>query len=674
MRPWSGGDLSVVWPERSQDTTQRSSVLLSGVLFALVIVTFYPVVHNDLINLDDPSYVALNSHVQQGLTWGSIRWAFTTVDAANWHPLTWLSHILDYQLFGEKVWGHHLTSLLLHSVNTLGLFLVLRRLTGSIWRSFFVAAFFGVHPLRVESVAWVAERKDVLSALFFLLTLFAYTQYARARPLPGSTQSGAKPAALPGNRSRLWYLATIISFALGLMSKPMVVTLPFVLLLLDFWPLQRLEFKGPLPDLKRNLELLWEKIPLFLLAILSCVATVIAQRAGGIVVSTGGIALALRAENAVVSYCRYLGKIFWPVHLAIFYPLPEHIPGGAVFGAAVFLLALSLAAIWLGRRAAYLPVGWWWFIGTLVPVIGLVQVGWQAMADRYTYVPSVGVFLFVIWGGTALTMRFSGGRPGSAVLLATLAGALLIGCVFLTRQQVAHWKDSETVLRHALAVTDDNAFVRDTLGLALRIQGRLEESNAEFRRAIQLNPQYAGAYRDLGNNLTRQHRLNEGIPLLETAIRLAPQLARTHKQLGVAYQEQGRLTEALTQFQEELRIAPNDPEAHNFLGAVLLAVGRSDEAAAEFHTALKLKPDYAEPHSNLGIALCRGGHLAEGIVEFEEAVKLKPDYAEGHNNLAVALARAGRKPEAIAHFKEALRLRPDYPGAEQQLRALGGGR
>ena len=660
----------------------RLTLFLCAVLLALSAATFYPVVHNGFINLDDPSYVTLNAQVQKGLTWDSLKWAFTTFHTGNWHPLAWMSHMLDYQIFGERVWGHHLTSLVLHCLATSALFLVLRGLTGTLWRSFFVAAFFGVHPLRIESVAWVAERKDVLSTLFFLLTLGAYARFVRLRQFPLSNEQSRGTAGRGTHQLCLWYVIALVLFALGLMSKPMLVTLPFVLLLLDFWPLQRPEFQA---CTRRNFtpltRLLVEKIPFFLLAAISCVVTMLAQRAGGIVVSSGGIALLERAENALVSYCRYLGKLFWPARLAVFYPLPSHWPPGTVLAAAVLLLAISAFALWMWKRAPFLAMGWAWFVGTLVPVIGLIQVGHQAIADSYTYIPSIGVFLAVVWSICAIAEHWSVASPASGQLSLSMRSAshflfpaaalvLLFGAVFLTRRQLAYWKDSESLFRRTLAVTGNNPIAHDTLGLALRIQGRLDESSAEMREAIRINPSYAGAYRDLGYNLTMQSNLDEGIRLLQTALRLVPSLPRTHKQLGLAFQQQGHLNEALLQFQAELEISPEDAEAHNSLGATFLSLGRLGQAVSEFYLALRWNPSFPEPHNNLGIALCRQAHWPEGISQFEDALHLNPEYAEAHNNLGVALAQTGRRDEAVRHFKEALRIRPNYPGAELQLRAL----
>jgi Tfp pilus assembly protein PilF len=672
--------------EAPRNSAPRAVFLLCAALFSLVALAFYPVLRNGFINLDDPSYVALNSHVQQGLSWESIKWAFTGLDSANWHPLTWLSHILDYQLFGERVWGHHLSSLVLHGVNTVALFLGLRALTGSLWRSFFVAAFFGVHPLRVESVAWVAERKDVLSTLFFILSLWEYAKYAKAevrRPMC-KVQSPKAEVESPNSAIRtpdgLWfYLGSLVLFGLGLMSKPMVVTLPLILLLVDFWPLRRFDFKNSIGGPRLRLHILVEKIPFFLLSIISCFVTVMAQRAGGIVVSSGGLALAGRAENALVSYCRYIGKLFWPANLAIFYPMPEHWPLPTVVGATVLLLAISGFAAWMWRRAPFLAVGWCWFVISLLPVIGLVQVGWQAMADRYSYIPSIGLLLMVVWGIRALADRLGTAplesQPGRRWRVPlTVAGTVaILAFFFQTRQQLAYWKDGETLFRRTLAVTSNNAFTHNILGLALRLQGRLEESDLEMREAIRIKPDYAGAYRDLGYNQIMQNNLDEGIRSLETAVRLVPGLPKAHKQLGVAFQEQGKLDQALVQFKQEIKINPKDPESHNFAGAILLGLGRMDEAIPEFKTALRKNPGYAEAHSNFGIALCRQGNLAEGIAQFEASIQADPHYAEGHNNLAVALVRAGRRNEAISHFREVLKIRPNYPGAEQQLRALTNG-
>ena len=445
-------------------------------LFLLVLCTFWPSLGNGFVNYDDDLYVAANGHVQSGLSWAGARWAFCTPVAANWHPATILSHMLDCQLFGLKPWGHHLTSVWLHAVNTVLVFLVFRRMTGALWRSLLVAALFGLHPLRVESVAWVAERKDVLSTFFFMLTLWAYVRYAQE-------------SKVQSPKSKVAYVLALVFFACGLMSKPMLVTLPFVLLLLDYWPLGRNAECG-----MRNAEpgaggkvqgrtwpwmkLVREKAPFFLLAAIASAVTLITQHRAKALATVENIRLIDRLANALVSYCRYLAKFLWPAKLAVFYPEPVKWPTATVLLAGLLLLGISIMAVALRHRHRYLPVGWLWSLGTLVPVIGLVQVGAQAMADRYTYVPLIGVALLLVWGMHELTSRWQ----FRAVLLSAAAAAGMILCVALTRRQIGHWRDTETLFRHALAVTDDNWVAHHNLGDALEKRGRLDEAIHMLRK------------------------------------------------------------------------------------------------------------------------------------------------------------------------------------------------
>ncbi|HWW03274.1 MAG TPA: tetratricopeptide repeat protein [Candidatus Acidoferrum sp.] len=735
--------------------------LLGSLLVLLVLGTFLPVTRNEFINFDDTVYVTENSHVQQGLTWANVRWALTTSAAANWHPLTWLSHMLDWEVFGPKPWGHHLTSVMFHAANTLLLFLLLRGMTGSVWRSFFVAALFGLHPLRVESVAWVAERKDVLSGFFFMLTLWAYARYARQSTavspnskfqIPKSaTQPPAVEAASPErvhdiaqggdapgapepgienqkskikNPPALSYCLVLLFFTLGLLSKPMLVTAPFVLLLLDYWPLWRWEgiAKSGVPVAGWP-RLIAEKIPLVLLAAVVSVVTFLAQRHGGTVWSVEWLPVSDRLENALVAYVRYAIKIFWPARLAVFYPHPGSWPASSVLLAALLLLAIT-SLVWLGRRRApYLPVGWFWFLGTLVPVIGVVQVGWQSLADRYTYIPCISVFIIVVWGAEALAMTIAGAgspaaptagpgnnpvqpaKPGWTRLVPGLLGAaFLLLCTALTRQEIGYWKDSETLFRRALAVTKYNFVAHYDLGIALISQGRLDEAMTELQEAHRLRPKAANACNAMGEILARQGRLEEamdqfheaidlqpdsalarnnlGIQLsrkgaldqaiaeFQEAIKTRPDYAKAYGNLGMALQAQGHLDQAIEQLRQAVRLAPRDPDARNNLGMVLGRSGRVDEAIQQLEEAVRLDPAKPQAHHNLGLALSRRDRPAEALRQFELALDLKPDSPETHANLAAVLVQLGRKQEAIQHLTKALQLRPDYPQAQQQLRAL----
>ena len=484
----------------------RHLPLYTGLLLALLtLAAFLPVLANDFVRFDDPLYVTANRHVREGLTGAGLLWAFTANVASNWHPLTLLSHMVDCELFGLNPLGHHLTSLLLHTVSVVLLFEALRRMTGSVGKSAAVAALFAIHPTHVESVAWIAERKDVLSGLFWMLTMIAWERYVR-------------------QPSRRRYAVVALCLALGLLSKPMLVTLPFVLLLLDIWPLKR---KG---------DLLKEKLPLFALSAASVVVTVVAQ--SGPIASLGELPLRLRLANAVLSYVAYLGKTLVPRNLAVFYPMPTDFPAWKVMGAALLLASLTALAVLAVRRAPYVTVGWLWYLGTLVPVIGLVQVGGQSMADRYTYLPSIGLFLIVAWGLPELL-----GKRTAAVLALAVVIALAVG----TRLQLRHWTDSEALFRHAVAVTDRNFLAH--LNLAQILAGRGEHGPAmeHFRTALAIRPGMWQTRASLGNHLRRWGRPAEALPHLETAVRLRPRNPRLHLYLAEALEDLGRTAEARRQ-------------------------------------------------------------------------------------------------------------------------------
>ncbi len=605
---------------------------LCFLLSVLVSLAFFPALHNDFIGYDDTVYVTDNVQVQKGLSLESINWAFRSIEASNWHPLTWLSHMADYQAYGPKPWGHHLTSELFHLANTLLIFLVFRRTTAATWCSFMVAALFGLHPLRVESVAWVAERKDVLSPFFDLLSLGAYVRYARHKLSPVSANPrGSQLLSLD-------YALAIVLFALALMSKSMLVTLPFVLLLLDYWPLQRFQPSTANPQLSTprqpstfDFRLIWrlvrEKIPFFVLAAAASVVTFLVQSHTGAMVT--GLPVLVRLENALVSYCRYLGKLCWPVDLSVFYPHPGGWPLQTVLLSGVILVGVSSLAFARRRQCPYLLLGWLWFLGALVPVIGLVQVGVQSLADRYTYFPMIGILVLLVWGAWDLT-RCSRYQP---LILSAAGTATIACCLALTRAQILHWKDGETLFRHATAVTASNCIAHNNLAVALEQKGLWDEAITHYREAIRLKPGYAEA----------------------------------RNGLGLVLEKTGRSDEAISQLQEALRLQPALAEAHNGLGAALAKQGHLDEAVRYLQEALRLRPGLAEAHFNLGVVLGTQGRLDEAIQQYQETLKLKPDDAEAHNFLGGALANKGRFDEAIRHFQNALRLRPGYAEARENL-------
>ena len=602
------------------------------------------------LNFDDRRYVSENPHVQGGLAPGNLVWAFTTGHCSNWHPLTWLSHMLDCQLLGLRPGAHHLTSVALHLANTLLLYLGLKLMTDAVWRSAAVAGLFAIHPLHVESVAWIAERKDVLSGLFWMLTLLAYFHYVK-------------------DPTSMRYLLVLLSFALGLMAKPMLVTLPFVLLLLDFWPLDRMKLSAaktketrsgkrvqPRPDERRRTPLLLarEKVPMLAFSAASSVVTFAVQRKGGAVAAADGLPFGVRIANAIVSYVAYIGKTIWPARLAAFYPYPTSLPAWKVGSAAALLAGATFIALRSSGKRPYLAVGWLWYLGTLVPVIGLVQVGTQSMADRYTYIPIIGLFIIAAWGAGDLIGRWSSGR----IALVPSAATVIVACSAAAWFQVANWKDSVTLWRHALDVTTENFTAQNNLGAALSSQWEIDEAAAHIAEALRIKPDYAEAHCGLGALLARQGKTREAMAHYNEALRIKPDLAEGHYNLALALHQQGRDAEAVGHYIEALRLDPDDAAAYFNLGNALDAQGATAEAIEQYTGALRLKPDYAEAHSNLGAALWRQGRTAEAITHYSAALRIKPDLAEAHYNLGTLLHQQGRIPEAVEHYTEALRFQP----------------
>ncbi len=633
--------------------------LIAALLALVTIGVYWPITHFDFINLDDPDYFSANRHVLSGLKWDNVLWAFRPELEANWHPLTWLSFMLDVTLLGPGPRGPHLINLLLHTANSVLVFLLLRRMTGAFWRSVVVAGLFALHPLRVESVAWVTERKDVLSTFFFLLTLAAYVGYVRVQSLKSEVGRQRSEVRVKGSASRiqhppsrvmrhayLFYLLALCFFALGLMSKPMLVTLPLVLLLLDYWPLQRLTFPAARA---RVWQLIGEKAPFFLLSAVSCVVTFQAQSHAGAVADWVSSPLGARLQNAIVSYARYLGKNLWPVDLVIVYPLPVRWPWGAVAGATVLVVGLGLGVLWYGRQRQYLLTGGFWWFGTLLPVIGLAQAGNQAMADRYTYLPAIGLLVGLVWGAAELAR--SGRLPSMVTSIG--AAAVLVGCCLWTAGQLRYWRDNETLFRHAVACTSGNFVAHEVLGVTLAAQGKWDEAIQQYELVLQTRPRNAEAHNNLGLALAAQRKWNEAIQHYEQALKSKPNLPFAHNNLGVAFAEQGKWQEASQHYEQALQSSPNLAEAHYNLGLALGAQGKWNEAIQHYEQALKSNPDLAsicnpniaDAHNNLGTAFCQQGRAAEAVRQFQEALRLKPDHAEARRNLdAVLAAKAQASP------------------------------
>jgi tetratricopeptide (TPR) repeat protein len=603
------------------------------VLFCGTLLLFSRAVGHSFLDCDDPDYVTKNVHVQAGLTWAGVRWVFTSGAAANWFPLTWLSHMLDWQLFGNDPRGHHATNVLWHALSAVMAFLALRRLTGAFWTSAVSAALFAWHPLRVESVAWVAERKDVLSVFFGLLALWAYARYA-------------EESKVRGPKSKVFYGLTLVTFALGLMCKPMLVTLPCLLLLLDWWPLKRFTIQ----------RLVLEKIPFFLLTVASCIVTYRVQKAGNAVTESFG--LGTRLANAVVSVACYLGKFFWPFNLAVGYPLPNHWPVTTVAGAALLVLAITGLALWQWRQRPWLLTGWFWFLGMLVPVIGIVQVGLQAMADRYTYLPMLGLQLALLW-----TLREVALHSTLRRFVPVAVALMLAGCAVRTWHQLGVWQNSNTLYKHALAVTKDNYLVHSYLATTLLNEGRFDEAGFHFRRAIEIKPDYAAARHRLGVALEKMGRTDEALATYLELLKIRPNYAAAHYNVGIILLNRNQPAEATVHFQAALRKNPGHDSAHVALGIAEAKLVRPLEAIAEYEQALILNPFNAEAFYNYANVLFALDRDQEALDYYEKALQLNPDFEEAHCNYANLLRKLGRPEEACAHYRRAIQLQPQNSGA-----------
>ena len=575
----------------------HSDLWIYLLLAVAVLAVYGQVLHFDFVTYDDPDYVTANPHVQAGLTWAGVAWAFRSSFAGNWFPLTWLSHMLDCTFFGLDSGWHHFTNVWIHALSTLLWFAMLKRLTGASWRSALVAFLFALHPLHVESVAWVAERKDVLSGLFWVLTLWSYTAYT-VRPGP------------------VRYGLTLFLFCLGLMAKPMLVTLPVVLLLLDRWPL------------RRGTKIV-EKVPFLAASIAVSVVTVLVHKEVGATASFSLIPAVVRFENSLVSYAAYFLQALWPADLAVFYAYPL---GSLVVPAAIAGIALAAVTVLVIRdyvRRPYLAIGWLWYLITLLPVIGLVQVGAQARADRYTYIPMIGLAIALVWGVSEALERWPR-------IQMALAAAICLACLTLTWLQVQYWRDSISLYQHAIDATSGNYVARFNLASVLEKRGDLAGATAQLRETVRIRPRFALAHAELGQLLARQGHPEKALPELQSAMSLRPDLAGVHIKLG----------------------------------SVLGALGRNDEAAVVFSEGIRLQPENADAHYNFGITLAQQGKLQDAAREFRATVNLRPGDVEARFNLGIALARLGQTDAAIAELSEAVRIKPDFTEARHALQDL----
>ena len=574
---------------------------ISLVLALSTILIYFQVVNFDFILYDDPAYVYENQHVKDGFNVESFAWAFTAGIQSNWHPLTWLSHMFDCELFGLNPGWHHLTNLILHIANTLLLFAVLKRMTNSLWQSAFVAAAFALHPMHVESVAWISERKDVLSTLFWMLTMHAYLRYVKT---PGKTN----------------YSLVMLVFVLGLMAKPMLVTLPLVLLLLDYWPLKRFELVKA--DRPKFFSLVLEKIPLISLAAVSSVITFLVQKAGGAVSDMNNISLYMRISNAIVSYGTYIWKMFFPARLALFYP--HQGPGlgfWRVIIMAILLITITVWAVRIAKTKAYVIIGWLWYLGTLVPVIGIVQVGGQSMADRYTYIPYIGLFIVIGWALSDITAKWKQQK----IILAFLAITVFISMSICSLLQIRYWKNSTALFSHSIDVTDDNYVAYCCLADVPRQAGKFDESIALNLKALEIRPGYGYA----------------------------------HIGLGRAYNELGRLDKAIEHFNEALKSFPDHPNIHADIGVAYGKQDQLEKAVKHLTRAVEIDPDSAGPHQGLGYALMRQRKFNRAIPHFQKATEIKPDSTLAYLRLAEIFSERGEPVEALKHLRIIISIDPD---------------
>ncbi len=636
-------------PSPIAPSPRRQRLVVAAVCAALVLACFAVygrTLSHAFVNFDDNLYVTENPQVQAGLHLQSAAWAFTTDKALYFHPLTWMSHMLDCSLYGLHPWGHHLTNLLFHSAASVLLFLALRLMTGALWPSAAVAALFAVHPLHVESVAWIAERKDVLSAFFWMLALGAYGLYVR-------------------RRGAVRYAAVTAAFVLGLMSKPMVVTLPFALLLLDYWPLGRVDRTAPLGSVAgKTAGLAAEKIPLFLITAVSCASTLVMQIGGNNLSFGQNVPFAARGANALVVYALYVVKMVWPSGLAVYYPHPLGRPAWQIAGATVALAAITLFCLREARRRPYLIVGWLWYLGTLVPVIELVQAGKFSHADRYTYLPSIGVFIMAAWGVADLAAAWR--VPRSAVAAASgVAIVMLTACAFV---QTGYWHDNKTLFSHAVAVGQESSIAFTNLGKVAAEEGRYDEAKAYLNRALELDPGYGNALNDLGTLAVNEGRYDDAETLLKKALNLNQKDVEALYNLGVVAKSKRRYDEAEAYLKRALDLEPGYVRALNNLGVVAMDQGHNDEAAVWLKKALSLKPDHVNALSNLGKLAMDRGSDDEAMTYLKRALNLDPKCVPAMHNLGLCLMNKEQYEEAQRHFRKALEIDPHYA---KSMKALG---
>lgn len=607
-------------------------------LALVTLLVYVPVFQAQFIGFDDDEYVFANPHVLTGITLANLRWAFVTNHAGNWHPVTWISLMLNSQYFGSSAGAFHAVNLLLHVANTLLLFLWLYGATGAKWRGALVAALFALHPLHVESVAWISERKDVLSTLFWILALVVYTDYAKT-----------------GRISR--YFFALLLFGIGLMTKPMLVSLPFVLLLLDYWPLGRFAAGS-------TLRLLIEKLPFLAFSIASSAVTLFAQQQVHAMVPLEMAPILVRTQNATLAYIAYIGKLFRPSGLAVFYPYDRHPSLLLALLSLAALAIVSAVAILIRRHKPYVITGWFWFLITLVPVIGIVQVGLQSIADRYTYIPFIGLFIILAWGGGEALNRLR--IP--AFVQAVAASIALVLCAGLTRAQLRYWHDSITLFQHAVNLTVGDGAAAANLGYALAEEGQHDKAIAYYKAVLRSHPRAsATVWNNFGGSLLATGKLEEAIDAFQNALKLDPSMGDAHQNLALALDRSGRQQESLIHFRDAARLEPENASIQNIYAVMLGEAGRTDEAMQEFQMALRLAPGSAATHANLANLLAKQHARDEAIAQYSEALRLDPAFVEAHYYIASLLLEEGRTVDAAAHCIAALQIKPDYVPAMEGL-------
>ncbi len=645
--------LSKKMSENNFFKTNRELIVFTA-LSALVLVIYWQTTDFAFINLDDNQYVFDNAAVRSGLNWESVKWAFTAFHSANWHPLTWLSHILDIKFFGLNAGGHHATNIILHLINSALAFAVFRKMTGSFWKSAIVAALFAVHPTHVESVAWIAERKDVLSTMFWLLTMFVYFRW---------NEEGS-------NLKSPYYFATILIFALGLMAKPMLVTLPFVLLLCDFWALERWK---PF-DLKCLGLLVAEKIPFFVLSAVSSYVTILAQRTVGAVETLDFLPLGTRFINALVAYVKYILTLFYPANLAVWYPYDRDFPMWQIIGAIVLLVGVTALCLWQIRERKYLLMGWLWFLGTLVPVIGIVQVGSQPMADRYTYIPYFGLFIMLVWGISDVFAKFNFNKH----ILRVLFGAAVIIFAVISFKQTSLWRNNEILYKHALAVTKDNYLISYNLCYTLMLEDRLDEAEPYCFTTLRLKPNFYEAQNTLGILELKRGRNAEAEKYFQEALKLAPNYGLVYANLSIAQALLKRPEEAEASLEKAVRLSANSINNEVWINALNdLALAYTEQknyrkVAENLLRILAIDANNANARANLALTFYYLERYDEAKQLIETAIQLNPNEAAAYNTYGLLLMRENRQTEAAGLFAKALQLNPNFTEAKENLKKAKG--